>query len=141
MMKVLIVDAFVDEEPRTSARGKSSFAIFNAMVLSCLQNIQNVAGAELDKPILECCRVDELSSLNYLCDYENTLADINQKNASINFDSFDIIFVGGDSCTSPFDSRLTPLSILLIVQFHFHDEEKSDQFLHRVYQIRFPNIS
>ncbi len=124
MMKVLIVDAFVDEEPRTSARGKSSFAIFNAMVLSCLQNIQNVAGAELDKPILECCRVDELSSLNYLCDYENTLADINQKNASINFDSIDIIFVGGDSCTSPFDSRLTPLSIL----FHMANETDKPTF-------------
>ena len=102
-MKILLVNAFVNEDPAaTHGRGRTGWAVFERAINESLGRIAKIPGCEMyatSKPIVQTVRATELQAANLLCDFENCLADIGEKNSCLNFDNVDVIFVGGDSST------------------------------------------
>ncbi len=118
-MKVLIVDAFLSSwSSNTGARMKSSFDVFEATVRAALKKgVKEVDGAEVlstanNNALIEVVAVEDLDARVLLCDWETDAIEQKHRRALGHFDSFDIIFVGGDSNHSPFDARLKNLLIL-----------------------------
>ena len=78
---------------------------------------QEVDGAEVlcgssNTPLVEVVSVEELDTKVLLCDWEAHAIEQEHRRALGRFDSFDLIFVGGDSDHSPFDPRLSNLLTL-----------------------------
>jgi hypothetical protein len=114
-MKILVVDAFLAPADSSHGRGKTGLSVFISMVKSSFKNAAASSGAELLStypPVIQIVGVQSLLDSNLICDGEWGLLDHYKENACKNFDSIDIIFIGGDSCTRPLDHRLSQLYVL-----------------------------
>ena len=113
-MKVLIVNAFLESFTikNTGARFKSSFSVFEEHVRAALKDCKCAEILSTNKPLIEIVRVGDLDARVLLCDWETDAIEQKHRRALGHFDSFDLIFVGGDSNHSPFDNRLKNLLTL-----------------------------
>ena len=113
-MKILVVNAFVNtSKSSTHGRGKSGFPVFLSAVRNALKVIATVEGADqTSPPIVEIVKADELERANFVADWQSLSLNERSKLSANRFDAVDMIFVGGDSTTSPYDACLTQLMTL-----------------------------
>lgn len=112
-MQVLLIDGYSTTKAGRAARASFRRIITNALDESCKEK----------HDIIE-RRIDNLR--DYICDWEHDVLDEVSKNKCLKFDKIDLICIGGDMKTCPWDPLFSHAITLLHMVLKAYDNEKKD---------------